>query len=110
MNDASLITLLAAVVGLIGGAVGASVGATVTHRNQHQLWLSEKKIDAVSAFVENNSLLIDRFRHVSTVSPTERVEWLHAIQSGRTTMNLFMCSKDPGRSRRTCATGPENRK
>jgi hypothetical protein len=93
MNDASLITLLAAVVGLMGGAVGAAVGATVTHRNQHQLWLSEKKIDAVSAFVENNSLLIDRFRHVSTVSPTERVEWLHAIQSGRTTINL-LCAQE----------------
>jgi hypothetical protein len=90
MNYASLVTSLLAVV---GGLIGVAVGATLTRRNQHQLWLSEKKIEAVSAFVENNSLLIDRFRHVSTVSPTERVEWLHAIQSGRTTIHL-LCAQE----------------
>jgi uncharacterized lipoprotein YmbA len=43
--------------------------------------------------VENNSLLIDRFSRVPTASATERVEWLHGIQSGRTVINLLCDQK-----------------
>ena len=90
MNYVSLFTTLLAATGAL---IGVAVGARLTHRNQHQMWLSEKKIEAVSAFVENNSLLIDRFSRVPTASATERVEWLHGIQSGRTVINL-LCDQE----------------
>jgi hypothetical protein len=90
MNYASIVTTLLAAA---GGLFGVFAGARLTHKNQHQMWLSEKKIEAVSAFVENNSLLIDRFSRVPAATATERVEWLHGIQSGRTVINL-LCDQE----------------
>ena len=74
------------------GLLGVGVGAVLANRSQHQQWLRERKIEAVSAFAEDLSLMVNRFRSGDEIRPGRRAEWLHAMQSGRTTIHL-LCSK-----------------
>lgn len=88
--DKASLTLSLAVA--LFGLIGVGIGAILTNRSQHRHWLRERKIEAISAFVEDTSLMVDRFRG-STETPADlRAEWLHAIQSGRTTIHL-LCAK-----------------
>lgn len=93
-----LTTLLPAAIGLIGVGVGASL----SERGQHRRWLREQKVEAISAFVENAGLLVDRFLDTSPSTPEERIEWLHGLQSGRTTIHL-LCGTETRRALSTLA-------
>lgn len=86
MNDGAV---LAAVVTGVVGLLGVVVGAYLTQRAQHAQWLRERKIAAISSYVEDMSLLVDRLRSGPPSTPVERVEWMHAMQSGRTTIHLL---------------------
>jgi len=81
-------SLILAITPALLGFLGVGVGAVLSHRGQHRHWLRERKIEAVSAYVENMSLLIDRFREADP-PPGKRAEWLHGMQSGRTTIHLL---------------------
>jgi hypothetical protein len=94
MNDGAV---LAAVVTGVVGLLGVVVGALLTQRSQHAQWLRERKIAAISSYVEDMSLLVDRFNAGLSPTPAERIDWLHAQQSGRTTIHL-LCDEDTWRA------------
>lgn len=81
-------TLILAIAPALLGFLGVGVGAVLSHRGQHRQWLRERKIEAVSAYVEDMNLLVDRLREADP-PPGKRAEWLHAMQSGRTTIHLL---------------------
>jgi hypothetical protein len=94
MNDGAA---LAAVVTGVVGLLGVVIGAVLTQRTQHTQWLRERKIAAISSYVEDMSLLVDRFHAGLSSTPAERIEWLHAKQSGRTTIHL-LCEEETWRA------------
>ncbi|WP_097187933.1 hypothetical protein [Ornithinimicrobium cerasi] len=88
-TDAVISSLLPATLGILG----VFVGSMVSKRADHRHWLRERKVAAVSALVEDTSLLVERLRHDVPSTKQERAQWLHALQSGRTTIHL-LCEQE----------------
>jgi hypothetical protein len=88
MNEAS-----AALVAAVVGFVGVTLGAALSQRSQYQQWLRDRKIQAISAYVEDMSLMVQRFLEGLQPDAETRVAWRHAMQSGRTTIHL-LCKED----------------
>lgn len=91
MSD--LATAVLAIVAAALGLVGVLVGARVTRSAQHQQWLRDRKLQAVTEFVKDTSLLTDRLRRETPASPEVWNQWMHALQSGRTEVHL-LCSRE----------------
>ena len=90
MDAASLGSgLLTGVVGLLG----VWVGVWLTQSNERRRWLLELKLTAITGFVEDTSLMFDRFRMTEGASGRELAEWQHAVQSGRTAIHL-LCTRE----------------
>lgn len=81
-------------VGAIG-LLGVMTGAWATRRHDQKRWLQERRLQAVSEFVQNHSLLYDRMlRGVhENLSPAELVESRHLMQMGRTEIHLLCTEK-----------------
>lgn len=79
--------------GITVGLLGVWVGVWLTQRNERRRWLLERKLTAITGFVEDTSLMFDRFRMTEGTSARERAEWQHAVQSGRTAIHL-LCTQE----------------
>src|SRR5687767_6431384 len=97
MNEAS-----AALVAALVGFIGVTLGAALSQRSQYQQWLRDRKIQAISAYVEDMGLMVSRFRAGLQPDAETQVEWRHAMQSDRTTINL-LCKRKTREAAETLA-------
>lgn len=91
MSDMSegTIALLVGAATVVGGLVGTYAGAWLAHLSAKDQWKRDLKVKSVAALVEETSLLVDRLMKAPPSSDLERAEWMHALQSGRTTIHLL---------------------
>lgn len=75
------------------GLIGVWVGVRTTQVSQRQEWARDRKLAAISGFVEATTLLYNRLLRLDAGSPAERQDWMHALQTGRTTVYL-LCGTD----------------
>jgi hypothetical protein len=58
-------TLFLAIAPALLCFLGVGVGAVLSRRGQHRQWLRDRKIEAVSAYVEDMNLWVDWLREAS---------------------------------------------